>query len=96
MRRSLEQLVDPPFCEPTRRQQAFLDRHRLHPTEPPDLYEASHLIGRFIDSRRGLPPTVRQVAFLKARGRWREGMSRGEAQDLIGQLLRGLTGKADR
>jgi hypothetical protein len=87
MRRYLDQPVDPPFCEPTNRQQAFLDRHKLNPDHAIDFYDAMHTIGRFVDARRQLSPTVRQEKFLKEKGLWRDGMSRGEAFDLIRQIL---------
>ncbi len=34
-------------------------------------------------SWRRKPPTDRQVNFLRSHGRWREGLTRGEASDLI-------------
>jgi hypothetical protein len=33
------------------------------------------------------PPTDRQEQFLRPRGLWREGLTRGEASDLIGEAL---------
>ena len=36
-----------------------------------------------------LPPTERQRQFLQYRGRWREGMNRAEATDLIGRIKDG-------
>jgi hypothetical protein len=89
MRHSSEQHVDPPHCSPTRKQQAFLARNRIDPGRALDFYEATHAIGRFVHSRREMSPTARQEEYLKQRGRWRDGMSRGEAFDLIGQLVAG-------
>jgi hypothetical protein len=34
------------------------------------------------------PPTPRQEEFLRPRGLWREGLTRGEASDLIAEALR--------
>ena len=34
------------------------------------------------------PPTPRQEKFLRRRGLWREGLTRGEASDLIAEALR--------
>jgi hypothetical protein len=92
MRHSTDQQPDPPFCTPTRKQQAFLDRHCLQPNRPLDCYEAAALIGQFVRSRRALAPTARQEQFLKKRGKWRDGMSRGEAFDLIRRLVVGNRG----
>jgi hypothetical protein len=88
MRHSLEQHTDPPPCSPTRKQQEFLARNKLHPGPDLDFYEAMHVIGRFVSSRRRMPPTARQEKFLKEQGKWREGMSRGEAFDAIKQCFR--------
>jgi hypothetical protein len=90
MRFSPEQQADRPPCTPTRRQEAFLVRNKVHPGREIDFYEAAHVIGRFVGARRELPPTARQVKFLKGRGRWRDGLSRGEAFDLIGRILAGM------
>jgi hypothetical protein len=89
MRRSPEQHVDPPPCPPTRKQEAFLARNRIDPGRALDFYEAAHAIGQFVRSRREMSPTPRQEQFLKQKGQWRDGMSRGEAFDLIGQLVAG-------
>lgn len=86
MRPSPEQHVDPPFCEPTRKQQAFLARHNLA-AHPMDFHEAAGTISRFVRSCRDLSPTRRQERFLKQRGLWRAGMSRGEAFDCISAAL---------
>jgi hypothetical protein len=94
MRRSPEQPPDPPPCAPTERQEAFLARHRIYPDRPLDFYEASDVIGRFVRVRRQMSPTVRQEKFLKDRGKWRDGMTRGEAFDLIGRILAGTGGPA--
>jgi hypothetical protein len=92
MRRSPEQPPDPPPCAPTERQEAFLARNMIHPDRPIDFYEASDVIGRFVRARRQMSPTARQEKFLKDHGKWRDGMSRGEAFDLIGRILAGRDG----
>jgi hypothetical protein len=94
MRRSPEQQGDPAPCEPTSKQLAFLARNKLHPGRPVDFYEASHTIGQFVSSRRQMPPTARQERFLKERGEWRDGMSRGEAFDAIRRIVAGPPGPA--
>jgi len=35
---------------------------------------------------RGKPATARQEDFLRLRGLWRDGMTRGEASDIIGEV----------
>jgi hypothetical protein len=90
MRRSPEQPPDLPPCSPTQRQQAFLDRHNLNQNRPIDFYEASHTIGQFDSNRRRLSANPRQEQFLKERGKWREGMSRGETFDLIRHIMASL------
>lgn len=88
MRHSPEQPPELPHCSPTRRQQAFLARNKLHPDRAIDFYEASHRIGKFIDHRRQLPATAKQEALLRQHGQWREGMTRGEAFDRIRGLMK--------
>jgi hypothetical protein len=92
MRRSPEPRRQPDPDSPTRKQQAFLDRHNLCPEQPIDYHEAAHVIGRFVHDRRQLSPTERQKEFLKAQGQWRDGMSRGEAFDLIRRIKLGFGG----
>ena len=87
MYRSPEQQFDPDFCSPTRRQQAFLLRNKLQPNHKIDFYEASHVIGEFVQARRQLSPTGRQEKLLKEQSKWREGMNRGEAFDLIQRIV---------
>ena len=65
MRPYRDQPVDPPYCSPTRRQQAFLHRYRLDPDRTLDFHAAGHVIGEFARERRQLPPTVKQERFLK-------------------------------
>jgi hypothetical protein len=60
------------------------------PTDHLSFAEAERLL-KFHDpdaSWRTEPASSRQWAFLKHRGLWREGMSRGEASALIGEALR--------
>jgi len=76
---------DEDFDPPTEKQQGFLDRHNLIPDRQPDFYEAPSVIGRFIRSCRRLAPTARQKHFLQDHRLWKEGMTRGEAFDLISQ-----------
>ena len=80
---------DPDFCTPTRRQEDFMDRNRLQPDHPVDFYEAAHTIRTFVDSRRQLSPTVKQEKLLREHGKWRDGMTRGQAFDQIRALFSG-------
>jgi hypothetical protein len=61
----------------------------VYPDGPITRKAASDLIERTISLRRRLPPTPRQESFLRARGLWREGLTRGEASDLIGKVKAG-------
>ncbi len=72
---------------PSDRQQAFLERHNIAHGPAKGFYDAMHTIGRFIHTQRLLPPTKRQIELLKARGKWRDGMSRGQAFDAIKSLF---------
>ena len=83
MRRYSDNICEPDYCAATHKQEAFLNRNNLHPDRPIDRYEAAHKIGTFVDSRRLLSPTVKQESLLRELGKWREGMNRGEAFDLI-------------
>jgi len=94
MRRSYDQYFDFEPYSPTDKQQAFLNRHNLNPDYPLDFYSASNRIGQFVRDRRQLSPTARQEKLLKDLGKWREGMSRGEAFDLIRQFYAGGNGPA--
>jgi hypothetical protein len=89
-RRYPDQPADLPDCSPTRKQRAFLNRHQLQPDRPLDFDDAAHTIGRFITERRQLSPTDKQERFLRQRGKWRDGLTRGEAHDLIGHILAGI------
>jgi hypothetical protein len=93
-RRYPEPRTDPPPCSATPKQQAFMDRHDLHPDREVDFYEASHTIRQFVDSRRDLLPTDKQVKFLRQRGKWRDGMSRGQAFDVINSIVAMKAGPA--
>ena len=60
------------------------------PTDHLSLVEAERLL-KLHDPKaawRTEPATPRQWAFLKHRGLWRQGLSRGEASALIGEALR--------
>jgi len=81
--------TDYPVCEPTSKQQAFLNRHKLQPNRPLDFDEASNTIGQYVSACRRQLPSTRQEQFLKEHGKWRDGMTRGEAFDLIGQIIAG-------
>jgi hypothetical protein len=50
------------------------------------MYEADRSIKENKDKWEKLPPTVAQRDSLIWRGHWREGMTRGEANDLLGRL----------
>src|SRR5689334_20960738 len=52
-------------------------------------YEADRLIRQHHQQWARLPATAAQRGFLSKRGRWREGMGRGEASELIGRLMPG-------
>ena len=49
-------------------------------------YEADRLIRAHHEQWALLPATEAQQGFLRRRGRWRPGMGRGEASELIGRL----------
>jgi hypothetical protein len=90
MRHYSEYPDDSTFNSATRRQHAFMQRHGIHPDRPIDLYEAASKIGTFIRNCRHLAPSAKQEKFLKDRGKWREGMNRGEAFDTIQGICAGL------
>jgi hypothetical protein len=77
---------------PTQKLLGFMARNILHPLRPIDFYEAMARINKFVHSCRQLSPTYKQVERLKAHGKWREGMTRGEAHDLIRQLIQADAG----
>jgi hypothetical protein len=56
------------------------------PDKPVDRREASEIIGQQIQLRRQLPPTPRQERFLRAEGKWKDGMTYGEAYDAIAKI----------
>jgi len=92
MRHSPEMGPEPLPTAPTRRQTEFLVRNNLvsdfeAEVRPPDYHEASHRINSFISQRRRLAPTPKQEALLKQRGKWKDGMTRGEAFDEIRRLM---------
>ena len=72
---------------PTKKQQAFLDRHNLAKDEKVDFYQAKERIGLYIDKRRQLAPTPQQEHILRKAGLWRPGITRGEAFDFIGRYF---------
>jgi hypothetical protein len=90
MPRSHEQPPDLPPNPPTQRQLAFMARNKLHPDRPIDFYDAMHTIGAFVRRRRELSPTAPQEKFLKEKGQWRDGMTRGEAFDAIKRIVADL------
>jgi hypothetical protein len=49
-------------------------------------YDADRLIKANYDRWAAMPPTRKQAAFLRLRGRWEGGMTRGEAAELIARL----------
>jgi hypothetical protein len=55
-------------------------------------YEADRLIREHHERWARLPATEAQRGFLRKKGRWREGMGRGEANELIGRLVGGPVG----
>ena len=71
------------------------ERLRELGVEPPDRlnsYDADLLIKEHHDRWAALPATPRQERYLRRRGRWRDGMRRGAAAELI----RDLKGGSDR
>jgi hypothetical protein len=52
-------------------------------------HEADQLIKRNKARWESLPPTDKQAFVLRQRGRWRDGMTRGEATELIERLKTG-------
>jgi hypothetical protein len=80
-------LID--FHSATERQRACLERLGLAPDGPLSRAAASERIADGIQARRQLAPTPRQEAFLRSRGLWTEGLTRGEASDRIGEVLAG-------
>src|SRR5215813_9820633 len=54
---------------------------------PLSWFTASLLISEALQDRRRGPPTPRQEAFLKRRGRWRDDLTRSQASELIGQII---------
>src|SRR5262245_66569430 len=92
-RRYPEQPAERPDTTCTPNQMGFLARHGL--AEGPTSYDtADRLISRFVAERRRMSPTPRQEALLRREGIWREGMTRGEAFDAIGRLIRAEQARA--
>src|SRR5262249_26451740 len=54
---------------------------------PLSWFAASLLIDQAVQDRRRGPPTPRQEAFLKRRGRWRDDLTWSQASELIGQII---------
>jgi|HubBroStandDraft_4_1064222.scaffolds.fasta_scaffold1031060_1 hypothetical protein len=79
---------DESYDQPTLRQRGFLARHRLDHNGQMDFHQASQRIGQYVAARRRTSPSDRQKRFLMQHGKWRDGMTRGEAFDLIGSLKR--------
>jgi hypothetical protein len=67
----------------TEQQLACLREMGLNPDRPLSRYEADKLIKENQEAWAKLPPTRYQKGFLVERYLWREGMTRGEATDLI-------------
>ena len=70
-------------------------REALHDILPDESYErienmtyqeASQHIGWYSRNWRGFPPTQRQQTFLRNWGRWKAGLNRGQASDLIAEI----------
>jgi len=71
---------------------AQLERLRELGVAPPESlnsYEADLLIKARHDRWAALPATPRQERYLRRRGRWRDGMRRGAAAELIRDLKGG-------
>jgi hypothetical protein len=54
---------------------------------PLSWFNASYLIHQAVLARQRRPPTARQEAFLKRRGRWRDDLTRSQASELIGRII---------
>jgi hypothetical protein len=74
---------------PTPAQEDCLVRLGIHPGRPISRQSAWALINDAVEQRRLLPPTEKQEWILKQHDQWRPGMSRGEAFDLIGEIMAG-------
>jgi hypothetical protein len=72
---------------PSDKQLNCLERFGFDINKPLDRAEAWHLINDLVNNQRQLPPTQKQELFLRKRGHWRDGLTRGEACDLIGMLV---------
>lgn len=73
----------------TRRQVSFLRRNNLPVHERMSYDDVHASIAKFVNGRRQLKPTAKQEQILRQKGLWREGMNRGEAWDLLRELLGG-------
>jgi hypothetical protein len=71
----------------TPRQLALLERLGQTPDQPLSRAAASEQIEDCLLARWQLPPTPKEEWFLRSRGRWSEGLTRGQASDRIGEIL---------
>jgi hypothetical protein len=74
---------DPSAWRPTKKQLDCLARNGLPCGAGTDFWEAANTINKYVQARRTLPATPKQKAFLIQRGKWRDGMIRGEAHDRL-------------
>lgn len=73
----------------TPKQHQCLSRLGIQGDESMTRSEAQDLIGEKIAFQRHLSPTAKQERFLRQRDLWKNDLSRGEAKDLIGQIMSG-------
>jgi hypothetical protein len=69
----------------TPKQRAFMQRHGIDSER--DKEAATEAIGTYIRSRQQMSPSPAQEGFLRKRGLWRDGMTRGEAFALVGRTM---------
>src|SRR5262249_8556952 len=74
----------------------YLIRLRVPFEFPLSFFAADLLISRAALARRRGPATPRQEAFLKRRGRWRDGLTLSQASDLIGQIIEEESSRSGR
>ena len=67
-----------------------LNRFGMKPKTTIPCREMHRLIGQEVQHRDTLELTPRQEQFPREHGRWRQGMTRGDAYDLIGEIKRNL------
>lgn len=82
----------PPYFQPATPKQQDVLYDLLPPGHWPKIpamskQEAHAIISQHVSNAQS-PPSAKQEKFLRSRGRWEDGMNRGEASKLIGDLIR--------